>query len=296
MGRANEEQYDKFIKFDKNLKHLKKGKDFDKSCLKDKKIKNMTVVSNIASGSDLIGQSPLMLIDDNLESRKGDFHFDRNVAYQFDSHIGKSVPFYTEVQRMIEEMSDWFIHDRSWVYDLGCSTGETISRLWYKHAELKNPSFFGLDSSKEMIEVARHKINGLSNVSLYQFDLNQPIQIMNASLVTMLYTLQFLKPESRPRLLETIYKGLNDNGALILLEKISGNNPNFNELWIELYNDLKIRNGLSLEQIKSKADSLRGILLPYSQEKNISLLKNAGFTEIDIFFKWYNFIGIVAVK
>lgn len=238
----------------------------------------------------------MVKIDSKLNAEKGDFRFNRDVAHVFASHVRKSVPFYDEVQRMILEISDWFIHPNSTVYDLGMSVGETIAYLYQKHSKLKNPRFIGVDSSKEMLQTARENLINTSNVLFIEADLNLPFEIRNASLVTMLYTLQFIKPENRSQLIKEIYDGLNDNGALIMLEKIVGNNSNFNELFIELYEDMKIRNGLTLSQIKSKADSLRGVLLPYTQEKNIDMLQQAGFKDIDIFFKWYNFIGIIAVK
>lgn len=235
-------------------------------------------------------------IDTNLTSEKGNFKFNKDVALQFDSHVRKSVPFYDEIQRMIVEMSDWFIHDNSMIYDLGMSVGETIHNLYQKHYSSKHPQFIGIDKSQEMINIARQNLTGCHNVSLFKHDLNQQITINNASMIILLYTLQFIEPEHRYKLIKSVYDGLIDSGAIIIVEKIVGNNPKFNEIWIELFNDLKLRNNLTLEQIKQKSDSLRGILLSYSQEKNIKLLQQAGFEDIDIFFKWYNFIGIIAVK
>lgn len=233
-------------------------------------------------------------IDSNIEAKIGNFQFDRQVAKNFDSHVRKSVPFYEEVQRMIVEISDWFIFKNSVVYDLGCASGETIKNLWNKHHKAKNPMFIGIDSSTEMLEIASHKLHG--QVVLRKVDLNNKVKVQDASLCLLLYTLQFVSPANRQQLLSTIYNGLVDNGALILVEKVVGNNPKFNEVWIELYEDMKLRNNLQLEQIKAKSKSLRGVLLNYSQDKNIRLLEQAGFKDIDIFWKWYNFVGIIAVK
>ena len=237
-------------------------------------------------------------VDEGIVTQVGDFRFTKDVADHFDSHVRKSVPFYDELQRMIVEMSDWFVVKDTIVYDLGVSTGETIRNLWKKFRLTKFPSFIGVDNSEEMLEIARSKLSGYANVTLKQHDLNTstPISINTGSLVLLIYVLQFINPSQRLRLLADIYRGLTDNGAIILVEKIVGNNPKFNELWNELLQDMKLRNGLSLEHIKSKAQSLRGILLSYRQDQNIKLLQRAGFYDIDIFFKWYNFIGIVAVK
>jgi tRNA (cmo5U34)-methyltransferase len=38
------------------------------------------------------------------------------------------------------------------------------------------------------------------------------------------------------------------------------------------------------------------VLVPYRPEENIELLKEAGFQTIETFFRWYNFMGFVAVK
>lgn len=235
-------------------------------------------------------------VDSNIEAKIGNFQFDKQVAKNFDSHVRKSVPFYDEVQRMIVEISDWFIFKNSIVYDLGCASGETIKNLWFKHRIPKNPMFVGLDSSKEMLDIAAYKLQDCDNIVLRKADLNNRIKIQDASLCLLLYTLQFISPANRQQLLSSIYTGLVDNGALILVEKVVGNNPKFNEMWIELYEDMKLRNSLKLEQIKAKSKSLRGILLNYSQDKNIRLLEQAGFKDIDIFWKWYNFVGIIAVK
>jgi tRNA (cmo5U34)-methyltransferase len=37
-------------------------------------------------------------------------------------------------------------------------------------------------------------------------------------------------------------------------------------------------------------------LIPFSLDENIALLREAGFEEIETFFKWFNFTAIVALK
>ncbi len=235
-------------------------------------------------------------IDDKIEARMGNFQFNKQIAQNFDAHIRKSVPFYDEIQRMVVEMSDWFVHKDSIIYDLGASTGETIKNLWYRHSAHKNPRFIGIDNSKFMLEMAKQKLRGIDNISLNCRDLNDDVELRDASLVLLLYVLHFVRPDKKQMLIQNIYNGLHDNGALLLVEKTTGNNVRFNEMWIELYQDMKLRNGLTLEQIKTKSNSLRGLMQNYSQHKNIQLLERAGFKDIDVFFKWYNFIGFIAVK
>ena len=63
-----------------------------------------------------------------------------------------------------------------------------------------------------------------------------------------------------------------------------------------LHHDMKHRNNLDEEEIFAKDHSLRGTLVPYSVGANMKLIRRAGFQEVEVFFKWYNWVGILAVK
>ena len=78
------------------------------------------------------------LVDDLITSIPGEWKFDEQVSQHFDTHVRKSVPLYEEVQKAVIEISEWFIRDNSVVYDLGSSTGETISLLLQKHSRKKH--------------------------------------------------------------------------------------------------------------------------------------------------------------
>ena len=77
------------------------------------------------------------LVDDLITSIPGEWKFDEQVSQHFDTHVRKSVPLYEEVQKAVIEISEWFIRDNSVGYDLGSSTGETISLLLQKHSRKK---------------------------------------------------------------------------------------------------------------------------------------------------------------
>jgi tRNA (cmo5U34)-methyltransferase len=196
---------------------------------------------------------------------------------------------------MVAELSDWFLFDSGRVYDLGTSTGEAIKRIYERH-EGKKLEFFAVDLSQQMLDKARTKLANVPNVQFARVDLNEPFEIADGALVTSVLTLQFLRPATRPRLVERVYQGLRPGGGFILVEKILGNSPRTNQMWVELYHDMKRRNSLSHEQIADKQLSLRGVLIPHTLQDNLAMLKTAGFNEVDVFFKWYNWAGILAIK
>jgi tRNA (cmo5U34)-methyltransferase len=112
----------------------------------------------------------------------------------------------------------------------------------------------------------------------------------------MLLTLQFVRPLYRDKLIADIYRGMNENGALIIVEKVLGEDSLFNRLFIKYYYDMKRRNGYSEIEITQKREALENVLIPYKLLENREMLLREGFRYVDVFFKWYNFCGIVAVK
>jgi tRNA (cmo5U34)-methyltransferase len=226
-----------------------------------------------------------------------DFSFGEPVAKVFDDMLNRSVPFYQEVQRMIAEMAVDFAVDGTNIYDLGCSTGTTLLNL--DRTVGQGVRFVGIDSSEEMLKRCREKLaaRGLQrNHELICADLNQGVRIENASMVLMMLTLQFVRPLYRDLLVRSIYEGLNDNGCLIVVEKTLGEDSLFNRLFIKYYYDLKKRHGYSELEIAQKRESLENVLIPYKLLENREMLMRAGFRYCDVFFKWYNFSGMVAVK
>ena len=59
---------------------------------------------------------------------------------------------------------------------------------------------------------------------------------------------------------------------------------------------MKRRHGYSEMEISQKREALENVLIPYKLLENRELLLNSGFRAVDVFFKWYNFAGIVAIK
>lgn len=229
--------------------------------------------------------------------RPRDFAFDGKVANVFDDMVGRSVPFYDEIQRMTCQLSADFAQTDSNVYDLGCSTGTTFHRL----DPLLDPSvhLVGIDNSAPMLEQAAVKLAEVSQrrkLTLHRADIENGYSLENASVVLMVLTLQFVRPLHREKIARKIHDGLNRNGVLIIVEKLLSADSTLNRLFIEHYYDYKREQGYSDTEITQKREALENVLIPYRMEENVALLKDAGFAHVEDFFRWYNFSGIIAVK
>ncbi|MFO7593988.1 MAG: methyltransferase domain-containing protein [Pseudomonadota bacterium] len=235
------------------------------------------------------------VVDSALSAVPGAWRFDEEISKGFDSHVRKSIPFYEEIQRMVVELSEYFIRDQSVIYDLGSSTGSTIEQLSNAHKAKENTQFTGFDISEPMVQEARKRITD-SNVrfihkNILDVDFSPP-----AHFVTSLFTLQFLTISDRRELLARVNEGMVEGGGLCIVEKTRAQDSFFEDIWLDLHWDYKRRQGLTPEQILEKANSIRGVLNPLSTEENIELLNQTGFSRVEVFFRWYNWTGLLAVK
>src|SRR5688500_13544022 len=192
-----------------------------------------------------------------------DFRFDGTTAAVFDDMVARSVPLYPELQSMTAQLADDFAVSGTDVYDLGCSTGTTLIEMDRRiSAEVR---LIGVDNSAEMLERGREKLAGLDFRHPYDFrhaDLHCDAAVNNASVVVMLLTLQFIRPLRRQKLIRGILDGLNDQGCLILVEKLTVEDSTLNRLFIKHYYELKERNGYSTMEIAQKRESLENVLIP----------------------------------
>ena len=79
--------------------------------------------------------------------------------------------------------------------------------------------------------------------------------------------------------------------------KNSGANSSINNRQSRLSIPLKKAVQVTPEtEIAHKREALENVLIPYRMDENFELLRGAGFGKIEVFFRWYNFCGIIAVK
>lgn len=232
------------------------------------------------------------IFKDRLEKQ---FEFDESVVSVFDDMIDRSVPFYREQISLIAHFASLALSEGGRVYDLGSSTGNVLFELYKSipsHTEL-----IGLDSSLAMIERARLKARAYEacNIKFLHQDFLEyeflPSKVMIAS-----WTMQFVRPLMREKMISKIYQSLEHNGIFLMSEKMVSSDKVLDRLMIERYHQYKATQGYSQIEINQKREALENVLVPYTQEENFSMLKNAGFKSVEILFKWVNFALLIARK
>jgi tRNA (cmo5U34)-methyltransferase len=146
-----------------------------------------------------------------------------------------------------------------------------------------------------MVEKARRHCADVPNITIVEEDARL-ISLEASDLIVSYYTMQFIPPRDRQALFDRIYASLNWGGAFIMFEKVRAPDARFQDMMVTLYNDFKLKQGFSPEEILTKTRSLKGVLEPFSTEGNLGLLRRAGFQDVTTISKYVCFEGFLAIK
>ena len=222
------------------------------------------------------------------------FEFDEEVASVFDDMLNRSVPFYKEMQRLTINFAENYLENNDKVYDLGCSTGSTLIEL-AKHSS-KELQLFGVDNSAAMLNRAEKKSKAFGvDIKFINDDLHN-ITYEDAKLIISNYTLQFIRPLQREKLVKKIYNNLHNDGVFIFCEKVISSNKILDKQYIDEYYEFKKTQGYSEFEISQKREALENVLIPYTEDENKKMILDAGFSHCETLFKWVNFATFIAIK
>ena len=209
-----------------------------------------------------------------------------NKIHNFDEHIEKSIPNYNLLTQAILSILQYFKVDNYNIYDLGCGTGKLLSNI--KH----NGKLIGIDNENNLLG---QKVKCDSNIIFENKDLNNRVNLDKSCIILSIFTLQFIYREARQELINNIFDSLIEGGAFIFAEKVFAENGNIQELFTFPYYEFK-SNNFSYDEILQKEKDIRGIMQLNTSSKNYEMVKNAGFKNIVLIYKFFNFECWICIK
>ena len=212
----------------------------------------------------------------------------------FDNHIENSVRGYNNLWNDVLSMSKYFVEDNTNVVDIGCSTGKLLkSMIDQNKKHIPKASYTGIEIEEDFFKHYDKDINKYPELSFYRDDVRQ-YEFVNCSLVTSIFTLQFMPPKDRENTINKIYQGLNHGGAFIFSEKTFSCDPQVQDMMTFMYYDYK-RKSFSEKEILNKEVQLRHMMKPNTKNEIFNMLDKAGFRH-HVFWQNFNFVGIIALK
>lgn len=215
---------------------------------------------------------------------------------EFDKHIGLSIPNYKHIHELICSLSTYFIKPYTNVFDIGTSTGSLVYKLVEHNKAVKLVNYNGIDMSINLLPMEGEYDTCDGRLEFRNADVTSDhVNFGNASLITSVFTLQFIPLVRRIALMEKIYKQLNPGGAVIICEKVFCKDGFMQDLFTFSYYDYK-KKSFTEKEILDKQRDLREIMQPLSEEQNKIMWREVGFKNIETFFTSLFFKGWVLCK
>lgn len=231
------------------------------------------------------------------QSQIGDFVFDESVANVFDDMIRRSVPGYGSIINMLGVLAGRYAQANSVCYDLGCSLGAGTLAM-RRFIDQPGTRIVAVDNSPAMVNKCRQNIvrsNLTVPVDITCDDITA-IDLEPASVVAVNFTLQFIPPEDRQKLIQKISDALLPGGILVISEKLAFDDPAEEQAQVALHHAFKKLNGYSEMEISQKRTALENVLIPDTEQVHRERLRAAGFARQHVWFRCFNFASIIAYK
>lgn len=226
------------------------------------------------------------------------FSFDAKVAAVFPDMLDRSIPGYHTIISQTGLLAKGFARPQTQLFDLGCSLGATALAMQSK-VQQEDCRIVAVDNSQAMLDACKELTAngppGSPAIDCRCEDIAHT-DIDNASVVALNFTLQFVDPANRDSLCKKIAAGLVPGGICILSEKVVFEEPELNELHIDMYHAFKRANGYSDLEISQKRTALENVLVPDTVQQHRDRLLKAGFREVTVWFQCFNFMSLIALK
>lgn len=251
------------------------------------------------------------LIDNTVVPKGRKWEFDEAVTARFDNMLSRSIPGIGDMRHLTYELAvrcpslSWD-GDGGVLIDYGCSNGAAMFGI---AKSLERLHCIGIDNSEPMIAEARSRaLSGFPGQARFEFHTAELVDFMRRNnyngddregtfdINLCVLTGQFVPIELRQEFMRRMFDATVQNGMVIYVEKVLGDTPALQDIFVETYHDFKRNNGYTDEEISSKAESLRGVLVPMTADANIKLLKTAGWGNVECFWRSLNFAGFVGYK
>ena len=227
----------------------------------------------------------------------GKWAFDESVTSVFDDMLARSIPQLPLMRELVSAVASHFVQPGTHVIDLGCSLGETLVPLVGRFGSANR--FIGIEVAAPMLAACRTRFATMIEagiVDIREQNLRDGYPAEHASVTLSILALMFTPIEYRFRILNDIFNHTLPNGALVIVEKVLGGDARTDALFVDLYHQHKRSVGYTQEEIDRKRLALEGVLVPVTSAWNEQLLRGAGFSHVECFWRCLNFSGWLAIK
>jgi tRNA (cmo5U34)-methyltransferase len=213
-------------------------------------------------------------------------------AALYDANVHKTIPRYTVFhEETIALVSAAGSAPSQWL-DTGCGTGRLIAEAGNCFGRLH---FVAADPAEAMLEIAKEKLSGL-DVEYVQAGSETLSYACQFDVVTAIMAHHYLDAPMRKLATGNCFAALKPGGLYVTFETIRPFSRRGTEIGLERWRRHQLASGKAPEEVEKHISRYGIELLPISIEEHLELLRNAGFSTVEILWASGLQAGFYAIK
>lgn len=156
--------------------------------------------------------------------------------------------------------------------------------------------FDGVDPSAQMLDQARATLGDLASRVTFREGYIDDAPEGPFDGATCLLTLHFLDTDERRRTLKEIHRRLKPGAPLVTMHHSFPNDEAGKDKWLARFAAFVVASGMDASQVENNFKGMKERLPILSPEEDVSILQEAGFSGVELFYAAFTFKGWVGYR
>jgi tRNA (cmo5U34)-methyltransferase len=219
-------------------------------------------------------------------------HFEKE-ALLFDRFFFKVMPRYQELTQALVDSLPFRKTEKLKFLDLGCGTGNLAQKIisGYPRAQITC-----LDMAENMLKMARVKLGRNPNVSFWQGDIRDFDYSGKYDAIVSSMALHHIEGREKTAFYRRLRKALKNGGVFITVDIFLSSNGHLQKFYMDKWKAYMRSNGLPDKRINDMIARHRREDRPVIFIDELAMLERAGFKDVDVIAKYYNFAVNAGLK
>lgn len=213
-----------------------------------------------------------------------------NAANNYDNLRSNIIPNMQQYYNTAIELTLNFTNPK--ILDLGAGTGILTQLLHNKHPQSEITL---VDISNQMLTIAKNKFKNIKHFKYIEDDYLKMNFNDNYDIIISSLSIHHLEDDEKYQLYEKIFKHLNNGGIFINADEVKGPTKVTEQIYKNKETDYLFEQNLSNNQI-DEILYRRTLDKPATLHDNIQWLINIGYSNVDVFYKYYRYFVLYGQK
>lgn len=202
-------------------------------------------------------------------------------AAEYDANINKTIPYYKIIQeeslRLIAGLKP---NPTNWL-DAGCGTGNLAAQVV---KQFPNCALTVSDPSAPMLQIAKEKLEAYGCSFLTGMTEELQLDAAKFDVITACLSHHYAAKDGKRQILSNCYQALKDGGIYLTIETVLKDSKLGVDTGVELWRQAQIRAGKSEEAATKHVSRMGTELAPITIGEHFELMKQAGFSTVELFW------------